>query len=62
MPMFDASMNWKTVTPAEVRVMIDAGADVNATDNFGTALLDIAKEEKKWNAVKVLEVRWRKII
>ena len=45
--LIDNSIDWKTVTADEVQAMINAGADVNAKDNFGFTPLDTAKAIKR---------------
>ena len=38
-----------------IPVLVKAGAYINATDNSGRTPLDIARQNKQWNAVKILE-------
>ena len=56
------NIGWTPLHMAAVRgnaevisVLVKAGAYINATDNSGRTPLDIARQDKQWNAVKILE-------
>ena len=45
--LIDNSIDWKTVTPADIKAMINARADVNVRDKWGFTPLDTAKAIKR---------------
>ena len=45
--LIDNSIDWKTVTAADIKAMINAGADVNVRDKWGFTPLDTAKAIKR---------------
>ena len=61
-PIKDDYEDWSSVRSTAllrknevISALLKAGADVNAKNNHGETPLDLAKEKKHWDAVKLLE-------